>query len=616
MLFRLSLVLITLVSCSEYQMGPKDGITPTPEDDTDTAVTPACVSPTPAAYTVARNEDCRDEPDIGTFTPVVEWAWRANATHPNYHQIMMTPVVTHLNSDVIPDVLAIAYRSNQYSKNGTVIGLSGVDGALLFSWANINGCTPYGTAGLAVGDLDGDGVDSIVFLTSCGLMAVDPNGTEEWRVSLPTEAVQTYLWTPSIADLDADGQAEVVFGRNVISSGGVLLWHGTGGHGLGTSFAADLDGDGIMEVIAGSTVYESDGSVRWDGGVSSYSGVADLDLDGQPEIVTVSYEGTVTVFSAGGVVEWTVDFPTDSRAGPPTLADFDGDGLPEIGIAFISSYRVLDGDGTILWAQDTEDDSSGRTGSAVFDFEGDGAAEVVYADEHVLYIFDGATGTVEMAYEDHESGTLLEYPIIVDIDGDGSAEIVLASNNMWEPSGITGITVIGDVDSSWAAARQVWNQHAYHITNVEDDGSIPTTPVQSWTANNSFRAGNSETAVGLDRADLHPGEPDWCVDDCEMGHAVLYFPVENGGLVDTGAVSVALYSVDETGSETLFDVWELAVLVEGEAAWIGPIELPIEAFGAGGAVFSVDDDGAGLGAHDECEEGNNLFEMAAHPCED
>ena len=50
------------------------------------------------------------------------------------------------------------------------------------------------------------------------------------------------------------------------------------------------------------------------------------------------------------------------------------------------------------------------TGSSVFDFEGDGAAEVVYADEETLWIFDGATGTIEMAWTEHGSGTRFEYP--------------------------------------------------------------------------------------------------------------------------------------------------------------------------------------------------------------
>ncbi len=41
------------------------------------------------------------------------------------------------------------------------------------------------------------------------------------------------------------------------------------------------------------------------------------------------------------------------------------------------------------WQATTNDASSGNTGSAVFDFEGDGIAEAVYADETRLWSFAG-----------------------------------------------------------------------------------------------------------------------------------------------------------------------------------------------------------------------------------
>jgi hypothetical protein len=35
----------------------------------------------------------------------------------------------------------------------------------------------------------------------------------------------------------------------------------------------------------------------------------------------------------------------------------------------------------------------GGDGSSVFDFNGDGKAEVVYSDEYHLWMYDGSTGT-------------------------------------------------------------------------------------------------------------------------------------------------------------------------------------------------------------------------------
>src|SRR5207245_3155482 len=109
-------------------------------------------------------------------------------------------------------------------------------------------------------------------------------------------------------------------------------------------------------------------------------------------------------------------------------ADFRGDGAA--GGAFVGTcgLGVLHGrDGTPMWTGASTDRSAGSTGSSVFDFDGDLRAEVVYADETRLRIFDGATGTVE--YETcNTSFTAFEYPVIADVDADDHAEIVVASN--------------------------------------------------------------------------------------------------------------------------------------------------------------------------------------------
>ena len=92
--------------------------------------------------------------------------------------------------------------------------------------------------------------------------------------------------------------------------------------------------------------------------------------------------------------------------GPPTVADFDGDGLPEIAAAGASAYTVFDLDCTgeplpegcasegVLWSQASQDQSSNKTGSSVYDFEGDGQAEAVYGDECFLRVYNGASGEV------------------------------------------------------------------------------------------------------------------------------------------------------------------------------------------------------------------------------
>jgi hypothetical protein len=182
----------------------------------------------------------------------------------------------------------------------------------------------------------------------------------------------------------------------------------------------------------------------------------------------------------------------------------------------------------IVWEAPNHDLSSSVTGSSVFDFEGDGKAEVVYNDECFLWVYDGQTGAVRLA-ELTTSFTATEASLVADVDGDGHSEIVLVSNGAdpsaagwdcdvapwnqpdpannrpaWVPPpgapAYRGITVFGDKENSWVGTRTLWNQHAYHVSNVCDSrdsacnppnvyGSIPPTAKANWTVPwlNNFR---------------------------------------------------------------------------------------------------------------------------------
>ena len=68
-------------------------------------------------------------------------------------------------------------------------------------------------------------------------------------------------------------------------------------------------------------------------------------------------------------------------------------------------------------------------------------------------------------------------PVIADVDSDGRADILVASNSYtgFNCDGVktTGVRVFGDVEGDWVRTRKIWNQHAYHVTNIEEDGTVP-----------------------------------------------------------------------------------------------------------------------------------------------
>jgi len=626
-----------VMACSEYELSPKaeadepvEEVASEPEDTgavvviadtgdplppTDSGDPPSCDDFIPPIIGgVARDEDCLREPAIGTFTPVVEWQWADNPILPAYNQIMAAPAIGNLNDDNgdgrideddIPDVVFTSFSGGAYSSAGAITAIRGDDGTTLWSTTSPGGHGIYSSSGVAIADLEQDGsVEVCVSGTSHSVVCLNGvDGSLKWAAGTETS---TY-GCPSIADLDADGRAEVILGRTIISSDGTHVVTGTGGTGGShyMSFAVDWDGDGALEVIAGNTIYEADGSVLWSDGLNDAApAVGDFNGDGRPDLVRAG-GGQVIVTLNDGTLLWSMPTAGGGSAGAPTVADFDRDGLPEVGVADLSRYTAYDTDGTVMWSNTVSDYSSSKTGSAVFDFEGDGAAEIVYADEHTLWIFDGSTGSIKMAQDGHASGTLMEYPLIADVDRDGSTEIVIASNDYTFP-GRRGITVIGDADQSWAPARPVWNQYAYHITNINNDSTVPRIQIRNWESWNNFRTGGTELGPSNWQPDLMSGEPSICTDECDIDAVEVYLPVLNRGLIEASDVVIVIERTD--GDQV--DVKNVPVIADGAGAIVGPIRLNQSQWGTSELFASVD----WPETIDECREDNNIRALGTWPC--
>jgi hypothetical protein len=608
--------------CSEYDLNSKrvpNGDPPdTASDDTAPPVDLDCSAATaPTDYTVTTNEDCVAEPEVGTFSPTVEWQWSSSGLLPGYDQVMMTPAVANLtddngdgriDADDTPEIVFTAYAHPRYTSAGALHVISGDGGGELWSLASAGGVSAYGCGGVAIGDVDGDRQPDVCFagVEQAVVCVRGADGSLLWAAGSETSA----YGAPALADLDADGDTEVIMGRQVFDHVGNLLWTGAGGTGSGVflSFAVDWDNDGALEVVAGDTVYDTDGSVlashtAGDG----FTAAGDFDGDGRPDLVVVA-SATVTLLDNSLTTLWSTPIP-GGGGGPPTIADFDGDGDPEVGVAGRDYYTVFETDGSVRWSQTTEDRSSSVTGSSVFDFEGDGDAEVVYADEHTLWVYDGSTGNVLMQETGHANGTLFEYPVIADVDADGDAEIVVASNNLgW--AGWSGITVVGDADGSWAPARSIWNQHAYHITNINNDGTVPTFQLPNWATWNNFRAGGRSDAPGHWRPDLTPGTPEVCLDECDDGHVVIWLPVENEGLLTPpDPPSLLFRQGGPDGAPVRAEA--AAVVPAGAGRYSARFDLSAAEWGADELWVVVDDDDL----IEECDEDDNARSLGAWPCD-
>ena len=487
----------------------------------------------PDAGAITCLEKCEYHPPSIGFTPALAYAWGGQITSPFPDDVMMAPIVVPLedtncdgkvNERDIPDIVFTSFINGAYESNGTLHAISVRGGQLVDRWSVPGALNPAGQ--LAGGDIDGMAGNEIVGCGTDGLVhAYHGDGTPYWATA---GAVTCAM--PSIADLDGDGHPEVVV------EGGVL----DGATGTtkvplslnGDSFVlSDIDGDSKLDIVTSSQGYHSNGTLFVDTMVpGDWPAIGDLDKDGKPEIVAVHYATHTVSFwhydsTQAAKFSWVrqgVDIngtlaqhcPAGSAGyttggGPPTVADFNGDGTPDVALAGGIGYCVLDGKkivnsavanaATVLWTVSTTDCSSAATGSSIFDFTGDGVAEVLYSDEETLRIYDGPTGNVVWS-TCNTTGTLIEFPVVADVDVDGHADIVVVSNayasanaeyqcNDGTNIAQAGVRVFSDPNSAWVRTRSIWNEHPYHITNVNDDGTLPKQEAHNWTQPglNNFR---------------------------------------------------------------------------------------------------------------------------------
>lgn len=375
----------------------------------------------------------------------------------------------------------------------------------------------------------------------------------------------------------------------------------------------DLDLDGVEEVVTGNHIFGPDGETLWydpsvyDGSV----GVGNLDEDPEGEFV-VAWGNTIRAHDTNGDLLWgPLENPTANIFPVPTLGDLDADGWPEIVVAGGNRLWVLRRDGSELWSHPVTDET-GATGGAIFDFDADGIPELVYVDEVEMLAFNGADGAVKFHSTEHGSVTMYDYPVIADLDADGHAEILTANQ-----SRTGGLVVFEDAENSWAPVRSVWNQHAYTITNINDDLTVPTNATPNFTVYNSYHSALSAPPGEALSAELEAEILEVCELDCDGGEVSVLVRARNTGSsdVDAGLV-LALYAMTDSGNR-LLTTTTLDATVVSEMSSVG-VELSVAADDvrdASALWLVVDDDGTGTGRVAECLETNNGFSWDGPFCE-
>ncbi len=325
--------------------------------------------------------------------------------------------------------------------------------------------------GLAFADLDQDGRMEVIRSSTNGMVYVwrsDGSSFPGW----PKRVTGFGQIVPTVADLDGDGKKEILVPTRGWTRGGMIYVFRADGSNFpgwpkslnnnnvsGGITAADLDGDGKLEVIAQERawpagyvhVFRYNGAkfpgawpFKLDHVPTGTPAVGDVDGDGKPEIVCLSYN-SLYVLDASGKVK--PGFPYNVYAKhaanfsyqSPALGDLTGDGKLEIAVCchkYGSGCYVFRSNGSLLpgWPK-TFGSKWSYCPPTLADIDGDGRLDVL-AGRRV----DGAVAPVLYAWK--ASGALLPgFPVVnrgcaeshlavADIDGDGVMEIFHDSNIM------------------------------------------------------------------------------------------------------------------------------------------------------------------------------------------
>lgn len=441
-----------------------------------------------------------------------------------YGQPTGIPAIMDLNGDGIPEIMLFDHGAG----HGVLRAVHGDTGEVYFNtdvrWNH------YNSPGLAVADIDLDGsletiavryeIDRNYSQIGLKLSAFDHKGRPKW-VSEPLPTRYKYdgkyyqdgnmqYSSITIADIDQDGIPEILVG---ISQGGKRIgydvWDNQGNKidhvwVADTRAAAspqshveviDLDLDGDMEIIVGCAAWSHDGQLLWhrsergltNGESNNYPLSANLDDDPYPELVrqvgvNTDSPGLIAAWNHDGTTLWVSEkIGNINNFGMLSIADVDSDGYADViapGSVGDGKFYVLDGrDGTIKWSKQV---NLGYGGAAVMDMDGDGFNEVVYMDEgRVIQVWDGRDGTDKLSYPTGEAGRSLQrnLPIFADVDGDGHAELIMLGAYALHPD---LFKVYESINDDWPPMRAVWNQSSYHVTNINDDGTVPQFERPHW----------------------------------------------------------------------------------------------------------------------------------------
>ncbi|MCQ3807419.1 MAG: FG-GAP-like repeat-containing protein [Acidimicrobiaceae bacterium] len=256
----------------------------------------------------------------------------------------------------------------------------------------------------AIGDINGDGIDEIIFGSyDFFVWAVDGKGNP--LPGFPIDNDDTIWASPALFDVDNDGDVEIFLGGDstlggyVDQLGGVfrafdyrngrpeIFWQRFANDTFHSSAAiGDINGDGRFEVLTGT-------GENWQIQCMERGHRQCRPGDGTDNTRIWAFH----LDDGSNVPGWPVR-ADDTVWSTPSLGDLDGDGLPEVVVGSDDTkIRAIKGDGSVLWSVQPQLAHLGgggfvRGSAVIVDLDGDADQDVAIWTARGLALLDGSNG--------------------------------------------------------------------------------------------------------------------------------------------------------------------------------------------------------------------------------
>lgn len=243
----------------------------------------------------------------------------------------------------------------------------------------------------------------------------------------------------SLADLDGDGRAELIFTTVndlfVFDGDGTQVWQITGAGGYDV-VVGQMDNDPALEIAttSGKIIDAGNRAIQWtrNGGFGAHLKLAPLPGENYQQLIAAQAWSYVFSYDvARQLPRWSINTPLD--IGAIEVADVDMDGIPEIIIGDGQWGRVHVHDlynQQEKWAVNNPE--HGVTNIAVADVDGDGEVDLLWGagwsstGPDFLYVAT-TTGSHAIKWQNWDLQGPFAGPAIGDLDGDGHPELVFCS---------------------------------------------------------------------------------------------------------------------------------------------------------------------------------------------